>query len=977
MNSIFKPHVFFILLAGFLGGCVFLLPVQAEELKVKYKADRIEYIKAEKVFRLLGHVEMQVRDLVITSEKLDYDTENKTLASQVPFEIVQTTSEGKKRTIKGTELLYDIRLKRAEAKNVYLIIPAQSPGQEVYVQGESMVAYEDGKRVVFLKGFYTTCNHYDKEHQSSSQQVEDIHSLQNMRRQWTHYAIEADVLDYLEGDRVLAWNAQILAFEKQTFWFPFWLIPLQSPEGIKKPDIDVGQNAVEGIFTKFKGYYHWNDFHDGYWYATLMQNKGVGLGFQHDWVAFPNSITRFYFYGLPVTANIQDVAGALISGPNAEVNDQASTQLTTQQTSSVTWLDQVANWGRNKFQDHDLEFRHKQKLLPYTELELSFKDKDFYNTSAYQATRNPSQSFEFRLTDNQLFLLDPSSELKVNSNLSLNQSVNGPLDIRYQVNGQNITRTVTKGISGTQNRTASVSAVLGNSNLNLRTNWSENNNSSRTQIFENNELKTDQSASAPSQGNELWNTTLDLNLPFNDKAKLSTNLIYNSNTSGISSTSVGTLIQTLQPRVNLTQSLDWGTFSLNYEDFFTLSSDLQAAKNQSSGQIKKLPELNLQLNPFFQDTFPIQLETRMGRYFDPSIPVQALTQYNLTEIGRTLLRLSLVSKDFDLGMGMKANFGGTNFEQRLYQTQDAEYIFTARANLRNELSPYFIPSLTYERAVQDQVKNNSPFANFEPLQLRTINNLNATLSLVNLPEFTWTFNGGYDYINRQYQQIQSNITSQIGNQFILRAHTAYTPVAIKDSEVGGFLKDSDGYVYRHGDPVNGAMIPIHQEDVGSFSLFGGRWDNTTLGMRWRSSQEIFATGALSTFGLESGIPQGVELGGDIAYDFHLGRINGLNGSMRFSFGDSWLWHTELDLVFSVQPTTIPGNLEELFALVVPFRVVLRKDLHDFILTASWDSFYQQFNLNLSLLAFPFSTSDITGNLGSLNQQVNSLGGGLR
>ena len=159
-----------------------------------------------------------------------------------------------------------------------------------------------------------------------------------------------------------------------------------------------------------------------------------------------------------------------------------------------------------------------------------------------------------------------------------------------------------------------------------------------------------------------------------------------------------------------------------------MSSDLQAARNQSSGQIKKLPELNIQLNPFFQDSFPIQLETRIGRYFDPSVPTAALTQFNLNEIGRTLLRLSISPKDYDLGLGMKLNLGGTNFEQRLYQTQDAEYIFTARAQVRNELSPFFIPSFTYERAVQDLVNNNSPFVNFEPLQLRTINNINATIT---------------------------------------------------------------------------------------------------------------------------------------------------------------------------------------------------------------------------------------------------------
>lgn len=948
----------------------------AEDLKIKYRADKVEYLNSQKMFRLIGHVELQARDFVITSETLDYDTQKKILISQGPFEIVQKTSEQKPRTLKGVNLLYDLGLKRIEADNVYLVIPAQSPGQEVYIQGEHMTAYDDGKRVVFSQGFYTTCNHFDREHQLKF----DIHSPQEMKKQITHYAIQAEVLDFIDNDRIIAWNTEIIAYEKKIFWFPFWLIPLQGTKGFRQPDLDVGQNAIEGVFSKFKGYYHWNDFHDGYWYLTLMEKKGVGLGFQHDWIAFPNSITRFYFYGLPVTKDLLGVVPSFFSSPDDQISAQEQNSgLQIQQSPlSPSGINAISNWFRNKFTDREIEIRHKQRLLPFTEAEILYNDRDFYNTSAFQAARNPTRRLEFQLTDNQLLSLDSDTELRLDTRLSLNQSVNSPFDVKYRVEQDKIIRTEETRYSGTQNRTASISSSLGEAILNLRTNWTENTNSVRTQVFQNNQLLEAQSSSSPVQGNELWNTTLDFNLPLNEKAKLTANFIYNSNTSGIvSGSNPGTLIQTLQPRLNITQSLDWGNINLSYEDFFNLSSDLLSARNQSTGQIKKLPELDLKFNPFFQDTFPVQLETRFGRYFDPAIPSQALTQFNLNEISRTLIRLSLMSKDYDLGMGMKVNFGGTNFEQRLYQTQDAEYIFTARAHLRNELSSYFIPQLNYERTVQDLVNNNSPFVNFEPLQLRNINNLTFSLNLFNLPEFTWTFNGGYDYLNRSYQPIRSDIISQIGNQFILRANTSYTPIHITDADIGKPLKDSDGNIYRHGDSVNGPTIIVKPEDVGGFSPYAGRWGITTLGIRWRSNDQVFATGALSTFGLDQGIPEGFEIGGDIAYDFHQGRINGLNGLIRWAFGDNWLWHTEMDLIFSVQPTTIPTNFEELNALVIPFRLIVRKDLHDFILTMSWDSFYQQFNLNLSMLAFPFNTSDLTSNLGSLSQQFNTFGGNFR
>jgi hypothetical protein len=251
------------------------------------------------------------------------------------------------------------------------------------------------------------------------------------------------------------------------------------------------------------------------------------------------------------------------------------------------------------------------------------------------------------------------------------------------------------------------------------------------------------------------------------------------------------------------------------------------------------------------------------------------------------------------------------------------------------------------------------------------------LALVNLPEFTWTLNGGYNFISRSYQLFRSDITSQLGNQFVFRSNISYEPIVIKDADIGLPLKDINGDPYLR----DGSTITVKPSDVGSLSPFGGRWGNFTMGMRWRSNEQVFATGALSTFGLESGIPQGIELGGDISYDFHLGRISSpLNALLRFSFGDDWLWHTEVDLNFAVQPTKFSGTFEEILALEVPFKLTVRKDLHDFILTASWDSFYQQFNINLALLAFPFSTSDLTSNLGSLdqklNQGINSVGNGF-
>lgn len=963
----------FLIFLSFLLLCCWSTEALAEEIKVKYKADRVEYLSQENVFRLIGNVELIVKDITIRSDQLDYDTANKTMRSDRPFILEQKTEEGKIRTLKGTSFRYDIGLQRIEGLNVYLTIPAQAEGQEVYIQGDAMTAYEDGKRIVFTNGFYTTCNHFEAH--TEGHDDEDPYSIDAVKRRATHYAIQAEILDFIQDERVIAWNAQILTFENQAFWFPFWYIPLEGPGEFKKPDIDIGQNPVEGIFTRFKGYYRWNEYHDGRWYVTAMEKKGYGLGFQHDWVAYPNSISRIYFYGLPITSDWLSGTYKWLLPPDA-FSDTTQALSTQQTTAAQTWSDLVSNWWSNKFEDHDFELRHKQRLLPNTEAEFLFQDKDIYNLSAYTASRNPQRNFQLNLTDRGIFALDEFTDLNVDTDLQLRQGINAPVTNRIDAADPTIQLQEIR-LSQTQNRTASVSAKIDQSNLRLRSNWSNSFNETRTEKKVNNQ-SVEAPTILPGSGNENWNSTMNFATQIDEKTKLDTNLVYNSNITGISSNNLnGSLQQTLQPKLTLNQNHDWGNLSMGYEDFFDLSPD---SSKRSRSQIKKLPEFQLRFNPFFKDTFPIQLESTIGRYFEQEA---VLDTSNLNEIGRGVFKLSLPSKEYDLGLGMKTSYSGSSFEQRFYQTLDAEYILTGRVNLKNNFFSFFVPSLTYQRTIQDLENNHSPFKSFEALGLRKTNNLTADLRLVNIPEFTMNFTGGYDYLNRRYQAIRANIDSTIGGQFTLRANTSYTPINIAEQDVGKPLQDSDRNNYIHnpwgntiwgnlGGPNIGETLLVTDDMVGAFIPYGGRWGSTTLGMRWRNTPEEIYIGNLKTFGLESGVPNGWEIGGNIAYDFHQGRVNGLNTLLRIKMGESWLWHTEIDLTASVQPFTLPREGEEWAGLEIPFKITVRKDLHDFVLTASWDSFYQQFNLNLALLAFPFSTSDLLGNVGSLNQQVNSL-----
>lgn len=982
-------------LLSLIGLLLLCWPALAEEFKVTYTADKVEYLKEEDAFRLIGNVNLKIRseerekkerakgkkdeeigwDYTIITQQIDYDTKNKILKSDQVFEMVHTPFEESGRTIKGSSFLYDVNLKRIDAKNVYLTQPAELPNQKVYILGDEMTAYQDGQRIVMRHGFYTTCDHLETQLPELGNTPANRDTL---LRRTVHYAIKAEVMDFIQNDRVIAWNTTLVTLENDAFWFPYWYVPLTadfSMFGLFALLLDTGQNPVEGIYTKFNLPYRINEYHDGVVYASIMEKKGYGLGIQHDWIAAPNSITRFFFYGIPVQGDILSSWGNIFTVPtDAEILEQLQIQqeLSTGKSGFERWLS-------NKFKDYQFDVHHKQLLLPHTELDLQYKDIDFYGIVPGLATRNTQRAWNMMITDNQMIAVDPFSDLKIDTNLKLSQSNTSPVTQRVDLANSNLIETTQ--ISINENRNATINMGLDKSTLNLNTNWqNQTSGSSQKTTPLANAVPVSPSASPDSSllqqntqnrnGSENWNSTLALRTQIDEQTSLETNLTYNSNLSSTSTLNPqGNLTQTLQPKLTLNQNQNWGSVRLYYEDFFDFKPNL----NNPIRQVKRLPELNLNFNPLFQESFPIQFSSVIGRYLDPAV---ALVPGEINEIARSVFKLGLGSKIHDLGLGNKLNFSGTSFEQRFYQTLDAEYIFTGQVNWRNDLSPYFIPNLTYQRAVQDEENNNSPFQNLDSLGLRTLNRLDVNLGLVNLPEFTMNLLGGYDYQNRIYQPIRANFTSQIGNRFTVQGQTGYSPVNISDAQVGLPLLDIDRNEYK--DPHTGATQLVRLEQVGSFVPIGGRWENTTLGIRWRSTDEPLPIGNLLTFGLDEGIPQGIELGSYIAYDFHQGRVNNLSGLMRFKVGDNWWWHTEIDLEATVLPVSVADiEARQWAALEIPFKLTVRKDLHDFVLTASWDSYYQQFNLNVSLLAFPEASQKVLSNVTSLDQQLQNQAGQLQ
>ena len=851
--------------------------------KVQYKADNVDYEKGPNWASLSGNVEIKYQNIVLTSEKIEMDTKNKIVYSKTPFKLIQKDSSGKEQIVTGKTLEYDLVIKRGEVTEGFLEIPAQTEGQTVYIYGETLTSYDNGNRIVVNNGNFTTCNHRQK-------------------GEMTHYTMAAEIIDYIPNSRVFAWNVGVYFMEQRIFWFPFFAIPLEQQEY----NLDMGRNEVEGLYFRTKNYYYINESHDGWIFNNFMEKKGWATGFEHVWLNMPNSISRFYFYGIPYSFNFYP--------PKIDFTNQP-------------------------FADREIMIEHKQLLLPNMEAEFTLNDKNFYTISSYQAPRDIFTDLNLKLTDKEIFSLNENTELETGLNFTGNY--------RKGTNENKTVDLISRSISENINLTGALNLSLGSGNATLNTTWQNNTTWSEQEIL-NSATATTTPTALPSP-----NTTKNLTNSLQYSQEIIPSLNFSSNINHRRSELGGT-DPTQEPdhqidtSFNLTQDLKWGKVALAVNKRIDLSSKAsEEATIKQRNYIDKLPEITFTTNQaLFQEFFPITPNLKLGRIFASS----NYSQDNpFNDISRFMMDLNF-GANWDFGMGMKVNYSGSSFSQRFYQTTDAEYAFRGQLNVSNDIIPYFIPSVTYQRQITDK-ENNNPLP-IDGLGESKSHTLNYDLRMGNIPECTWLFNGGYDYEGKRYSSFITSLSSQIEDNFALTAQWGYNPRNISKTD----LDQTNPQNPKLLTDLDGKEIPdlyVTESDIGRLELRGGKWSSLVLGAKWRPTDEDFG----GQFGLDDNIKQGVEFGVALGYDFNKWQFENFYTQLTASVGTDWIWHTELLLESSFDLNKQKDGFLEAFN---PFnKFVLKKDLHDFILIVSYDRFYQQFGITLSMLAFPFSTNDIS------------------
>ncbi|MFH0887332.1 MAG: hypothetical protein V1843_04115 [bacterium] len=97
-----------------------------------------------------------------------------------------------------------------------------------------------------------------------------------------HFYMQAAKVEYYPGDRIVGWDVNIYVGKTKVFWFPFFVFDLKKRRVSLKTPV-VGQNAVEGAFVKTSVGYYVDKGADGEVYLDLMQYKGTGAGFMHNY----------------------------------------------------------------------------------------------------------------------------------------------------------------------------------------------------------------------------------------------------------------------------------------------------------------------------------------------------------------------------------------------------------------------------------------------------------------------------------------------------------------------------------------------------------------------------------------------------------------------------------------------------------------------------------------------------------------------
>jgi hypothetical protein len=374
------------------------------------------------------------------------------------------------------------------------------------------------------------------------------------------------------------------------------------------------------------------------------------------------------------------------------------------------------------------------------------------------------------------------------------------------------------------------------------------------------------------------------------------------------------------------------------------------------GRFDKLPEITLTSEPFFADLQPFTLKagygrffeyasfkldpSRVGKFIDPNFPGEYINRFNP--------EATLGSKAHPIGFCSKLDFGGSGYRQFFYSTNDAQYSIDQRIRLTTNWTKEAQSNITYTNNITpdreemfakgkafEKLVNNSPF-NQDRLSLSKQRRLQATYDVANDPWMKYGLRGGYDYINKRYENFQSDVTwrtTPFGIPLGLQLNGQYEPLQ-EEKDEGGLRFERKSLDIR--------FLPR----IPTFGI-AGKWLPVTGTATLRSTPDVYG----GAYGSSKILP-GWQFDSQMGYDFEKGLWQSLVNRLYITVGDNWTNHLQLVLGGYYDTTEKQYKFSQ---------IGLNKDLHDFVLSFQFDRLMSFYSLSLTMIAFPSQPVNFTSN----------------
>lgn len=946
--------------------------------KVRVNADTLTTNRATGQTTFRGNVKVDYGEVTIVSEELSVNQQNQTVSTNTRFTLSQPDPKqpSGKQVVTGTGMVYHYDTQEATVNGANFSTPAEQPGQTIYLRAKTVKGFGQ-TRFDASDAVFSTCDEI-------------------LEEKVPHYHVETKYLQYFAGDKIVAWDNKVYLNGRYVFWLPVWVIPLKGEQN----NLNIGRTEVEGFFLRTGYNYALPSLNNGFWLndgrliANLFEKKGLGLGFEHTARWGYDATTYAFFYGLatPDRSNFLPATGAL----DAAVQEQL-----------IAGGQKLFGLYGGPFQDHQAGIEHKHRLPWGIEVGTRFEDHNIYDPLTHNLRINRS-SLHADLKDqieqlgglNYDLSVDRTeqrgNQVPVNQNApgtgQLSQSLSDRARGSVSFKALNTQVQVTSQLDSSQQRQR-VSTILdpnaaggatiqqvatpqftittspGPTNLNITNNFNANSDwgpNTRSTITVPYRVQTVLPAPSPAPGTGL--------APGAGAAPRPT-----------ASPSPTIWDQQAEPQFDVNHRIDKvGTVAVQGQKFLDLTSfpsplpgPGQVQRLRSLNKFDRLPEITFNSEPLLAQFQPVNFRFGYGRFFEYASYSQRLIEQQRTNpnvgvsdfnwpgdyVNRMNMESTLASKQFDLGFKSKLDFGGTGYRQFFYSTNDAQYSIDQRVtlltnwspaiqtnfNYTNNITPESFTELSARNASAEAFKftNNSPFQQ-DKLSLSKQTRLTGAFEVRNDPFLTYALRGGYDYQNKQYDTLSSEVSWRsrlLGLPFGMTLNGTYD---IDENDEGGLEFERKTLDVRYL-----PKIPTYGID--------GNWGPVTGTFTLRSTEDIFG----GAYGSDNIIP-GWQLDNSLGYDFERGLWTNLVNRLYITLGDRWQNHLQLVLggYYDVSDTDQRGYKFS--------QIGINKDLHDFVLSFQYDRLASFYSISLTMVAFPGQPLNFTSN--TFNRRIGEGGG---